>query len=128
MRRLPMTWGWMSKRPVPPEVMDAWFRPLWTFPDIRRDLRKYVLGVPPGGGAAALGRAAARLRPARAGGVGLRGQGDAPGTRPQAGRTCCRRADLVEIQDSYTLIPVDQPHRLAALMRSFILEDTVPNQ
>lgn len=30
MRRLPMTWGWMSKRPVPHEVMNGWFEPLWT--------------------------------------------------------------------------------------------------
>lgn len=30
MRRLPMTWGRMSKRPVPDAVMDAWFRPLWS--------------------------------------------------------------------------------------------------
>lgn len=28
-RRLPMTWGWMSKRPVPDAVMDGWFRSLW---------------------------------------------------------------------------------------------------
>jgi pimeloyl-ACP methyl ester carboxylesterase len=44
MRRLPMTWGWMSKRPVPHDVMDAWFQPLWTSREIRRDLRAYVLG------------------------------------------------------------------------------------
>lgn len=47
MRRLPMTWGRMTRRPVPGEVMDGWFRPLWTSKEIRRDLRKYVLGVPP---------------------------------------------------------------------------------
>lgn len=39
MRRLPMTWGRMSRRPVPDAVMDAWFRPLWTSKEIRRDLR-----------------------------------------------------------------------------------------
>jgi pimeloyl-ACP methyl ester carboxylesterase len=27
LRRLPLAWGLMSKRPVPTEVMDAWFRP-----------------------------------------------------------------------------------------------------
>ncbi|MFE1364450.1 alpha/beta fold hydrolase [Streptomyces anulatus] len=44
-RRLPMTWGWMSKRSVPHATMDRWFRPLLTSPEIRRDLRAYVLGV-----------------------------------------------------------------------------------
>ncbi len=45
-RRLPMTWGWMSRLPVPDAVMDGWFRPLWASREIRRDLRTYVLGVP----------------------------------------------------------------------------------
>ncbi len=48
LRRLPMTWGWMSKRPVPHEVMDEWFRPLLTNPEIRRDLREYVCSIPRG--------------------------------------------------------------------------------
>src|SRR5215217_732302 len=30
LRRLPTTWGWMSKSPVPDKVMDEWFRPLQT--------------------------------------------------------------------------------------------------
>ncbi len=45
-RRLPMTWRWMSKRPVPHATMDRWVRPLLASPEIRRDLRAYVLGVP----------------------------------------------------------------------------------
>ena len=47
LRRLPGAWGWMSKRPVPDEVMDAWFRPVLTRAEIRRDLRKYAGSVPP---------------------------------------------------------------------------------
>jgi hypothetical protein len=47
MRRLPATWGWMTKRPVPPEIMDAWFRPAVTSAEVHRGLRKYVLSVPP---------------------------------------------------------------------------------
>jgi hypothetical protein len=46
LRRLPMTWGWMSRRPVPDEIMDEWFRPLQTQAEIRRDLRKYALSIP----------------------------------------------------------------------------------
>jgi pimeloyl-ACP methyl ester carboxylesterase len=42
LRRLPVSFGWMSKRPVPDEVMDAWLEPLLTSREIRRDLRKYV--------------------------------------------------------------------------------------
>jgi len=43
LRRLPMTFGPMSKRPVPREVMDRWFGPALSQREIRRDLRKYVL-------------------------------------------------------------------------------------
>lgn len=33
---------------------------------------------------------------------------------------CRRRAKLVEIEDSYTLIPEDQPERLARELREFV--------
>ncbi|MER7795343.1 alpha/beta hydrolase [Streptomyces sp. NPDC097640] len=120
-RRLPMTWGRMTRRPVPPEVMDGWFRPLWTSPGIRRDLRAYVLGVPP---------RAELLRWAEA----LRGF-DRPALvawaaedkvmPPEHGRRLAEllpRARHVEIADSYTLIPEDQPERLAELIREFVLD------
>ncbi|QLH22009.1 alpha/beta fold hydrolase [Streptomyces sp. Rer75] len=121
LRRLPMTWGWMTKRPVPPELMDAWFRPLWTSPEIRRDLRKYVLGVPP---AAELLRWAERLRGFDRPALVAWASEDRV-MPPEHG---LRLAALlpqgrhVEIPDSYTLIPVDQPHRLASLMRTFMLD------
>ncbi|MET7766035.1 alpha/beta hydrolase [Streptomyces sp. NPDC005336] len=121
LRRLPMTWGWMTKRPVPSEVMDAWLQPLWTSPEIRRDLRKYVRGVPP---VDELLRWAEALRtfdrPALVAWAsedrvmppehGLRLAGLLP------------QGQLVEIPDSYTLIPEDQPGRLAELMRAFVLD------
>ena len=46
MRRAPMSWGWMSKRPVLREIMDEWFQPLMTNSDVRRDFRKYAAQVP----------------------------------------------------------------------------------
>ncbi|MER8158244.1 alpha/beta hydrolase [Streptomyces sp. NPDC094472] len=120
LRRLPITWGWMTKRPVDRKVMDAWFQPLWTSPEIRRDLRKYVLGVPP---VDELLRWADALRtfdrPALVAWAsedrvmppehGLRLAGLLP------------HGSLAEIPDSYTLIPEDQPGPLAELIRAFIL-------
>lgn len=35
------------------------------------------------------------------------------------------KSRLVEIPDSYTLIPLDQPSRLALLIRQFINETTI---
>ncbi|MEV0786452.1 alpha/beta hydrolase [Streptomyces sp. NPDC050423] len=121
MRRLPMTWGRMTKRPVPDEVMDGWFRPLWTSKEIRRDLRKYVLGVPP---KAELLRWAEALhtfdRPALV--VWAAEDRVMP---PEHGRRLAAllpRGELVEIADSYTLIPEDQPAELAGHIRAFLLK------
>ena len=42
LRRLPLAFGWMAKRPIPHEITDAWLRPLLTQRKIRRDLLKYL--------------------------------------------------------------------------------------
>ena len=42
LRRLPISLGWMSKRPLPDELVDRWLRPLQTNRGVRRDLRKYA--------------------------------------------------------------------------------------
>ncbi|MEV5682404.1 alpha/beta hydrolase [Streptomyces sp. NPDC052164] len=122
MRRLPVTWGWMTKRPVPQEVMDAWFRPLWSSREIRRDLRTYVLGVPP---KAELLRWAEALRTFERPALVVWAAEDRV-MPPEHGR---RLADLlpqgrlVEVADSYTLIPEDQPVVLAAHIRAFLEGD-----
>ncbi|WP_406364577.1 alpha/beta fold hydrolase [Streptomyces sp. NBC_00645] len=120
MRRLPMTWGWMSKRPVPHEVMDAWFEPLWTSAEIRRDLRKYVLGVPPKDELIAW---AAKLREFDRPALVVWAAEDKvmPLTHGRRLAELLPKSELVEIADSYTLIPEDQPEQLAAHLRSFLL-------
>ena len=42
LRRLPMTFGLLSKRPIPDELVDQWLEPALTNAAIRRDLRKYA--------------------------------------------------------------------------------------
>ncbi|MFI8853424.1 alpha/beta hydrolase [Streptomyces sp. 891-h] len=119
MRRLPMTWGWMSKRPVPPEVMDDWFGPLWNSKEIRRDLRKYVLGVPPE--QELLGWAEALRgfdRPAL-----VAWAAEDKVMPPEHGRRLAEllpKGEHVEIADSFTLIPEDQPQQLSEHIRSFV--------
>ncbi|MBO0914292.1 alpha/beta fold hydrolase, partial [Streptomyces laculatispora] len=121
MRRLPMTWGRMTKRPVPDEVMDGWFRPLWTSKEIRRDLRKYVLGVPPKDELLRWAEALRTFdRPAL-----VAWAAEDRVMPPEHGRRLAEllpRGELVEIADSYTLIPEDQPAKLAARIRAFLLK------
>lgn len=45
LHRLPMTFGWVAKRPIPPEVTDSYLLPSRRDPAIRRDLRKFLRGV-----------------------------------------------------------------------------------
>lgn len=119
MRRLPMTWGRMCKRPVPHAVMDEWFRPLWTSPEIRRDLRKYVLGVPP---KPELLRWTERLRDFDRPALVVWAAEDKV-MPPEHGRRLAEllpQGQLVEVADSYTLIPEDQPEVLTAHIKAFL--------
>ncbi|MFF8958559.1 alpha/beta fold hydrolase [Streptomyces sp. NPDC014894] len=119
LRRLPVTWGRMTKRPVPAEVMDGWFRPLNGSAAIRRDLRAYVLSTPPKAELLAWSEALRAFdRPALV--VWAAEDRVMP---PSHGRRLAEllpRAELVEIADSYTLIPEDQPAVLTARLRAFL--------
>jgi pimeloyl-ACP methyl ester carboxylesterase len=44
-RRLPMAYGWLTKRRVPNEVTAAWVRPCQTDKGVRRDTAKLLKGV-----------------------------------------------------------------------------------
>jgi pimeloyl-ACP methyl ester carboxylesterase len=120
-RRAPGGWGWMSKRPVPDEVMDEWFRPAREQAAVRRDLEAYGRGIPPrdvllewaernrsfGGPVLVVWAAEDRLMPAE------------HGRRLAA---LYPQGRLVTIPDSYTLVPEDQPAALTAAIRAFLSE------
>ncbi len=118
LRRLPIAFGWMSKRPVPHDVMDAWLRPVLTQREIRRDLVKYLRGVDKG----AMLDAAERLRAFDHPALVVWAAEDRV-MPPEHGRRLADllpRGQLVEIADSYTLIPEDQPAELARALRVFL--------
>lgn len=119
LRRLPMTWGWMSKRPVPAKVMDEWFRPLQNSAEIRRDLRKYALSIPP---KEVLLGWHEKLRHFDRPALVVWASEDRV-MPPEHGRRLAGmfpNGRLVEIPDTYTLIPEDQPREFARTIRSFV--------
>ncbi|MFB7229565.1 alpha/beta fold hydrolase [Streptomyces fimicarius] len=120
-RRLPMTWGWMSKRPVPHATMDRWFRPVQSSPEIRRDLRAYVLGVPE---KAELLRWTEQLRTFDRPALVIWATEDR--VMPiEHGRRLAEilpRGRLVEVADSYTLLPQDRPDALVEHIGAFLAE------
>jgi pimeloyl-ACP methyl ester carboxylesterase len=118
-RRLPMTFGRMSKRGVPDELMDDWLRPL-ARREIRRDLAKYAGDARRGRRdmLAATPALASFERP-----VLVAWAAEDRIMPPAHGRRLAEAfpdAKLVEIPDSYTLVPIDQPQRLAAELRRFV--------
>ena len=116
-RRLPIAFGWLTKRGD--AATARWMRPVLRQPEIRHDTVRML-------------RAAAADT-----GILLRAAEHLPGFRqpalivwashdrvmpPEHGHRLARLlpcARLVEVDDSYTLIPLDQPQRLAQIIREF---------
>jgi pimeloyl-ACP methyl ester carboxylesterase len=121
-RRLPIALGWMSKRPIPNEVVDRWLEPLLGQRAIRRDLRKYARTT--ADGRRTLVDAAERLRHFDRPALVVWATEDRVMPRDHGRRLVdlLPQGRLVEIDDSYTLIPEDQPRALAEAIREFVRE------
>ncbi len=118
LRRLPFVYGQMSKHGVPDSLLREWLEPLRR-PEIRRDVRKYIGDV--GQGRRDMVAATSSLRrfdrP-----VLVVWDSEGSMMPNEEGRKLASDfpdARLVEIADSYTLIPIDQPLELAAAIRDF---------
>lgn len=118
LRKMPFTYGRMSKRGVPDELMQRWLQPLKR-PEIRRDTRKYVRDVRHGRREmqAATAKLSSFERPVLV-------VWDEEGTM-MPNREGRRLADslpnstYIELPDCYTLIPIDQPVALASEIQKF---------
>jgi pimeloyl-ACP methyl ester carboxylesterase len=120
-RRLPIAFGWLTKRGD--AVVRRWMRPLWRQREIRRDTVRVL-------------RSAAADRNLLTAAAEKLARFDRPTLvvwaaqdrvmPPEHGRRLADllpNARLVEIEDSYTLVPLDQPARLAGEIRRFLGED-----
>jgi pimeloyl-ACP methyl ester carboxylesterase len=121
LRRLPLALGWMAKRPIPHGVTDAWLRPLLTQREIRRDLTKYLRAAHKGDMLAVAELLRSFDRPALV--IWAAEDRVMPPVHGRRFAELLPRARLVEIPDSYTLIPEDQPAKLAAYIREFIVSE-----
>ena len=119
LRRLPLLYGQMARRPVPGELIRRWTEPVLSDPGIRRDLLAYCRGTLD---KAALIRDTEALQ---------RFQGDAlvlwsPDNRvmpPAHGRRLAAlmpRARYAEIPGAYVLSPLDEPEAVAREMGKFL--------
>jgi pimeloyl-ACP methyl ester carboxylesterase len=119
-RRLPFAFGWLSKRPLAPDVSDAFLAPALRDRRIRREVAAVLRGISPRHTEEAARRFGEFDRP-----VLLIW---APEDRFFKLRYAERLAEafpnarLELIEDSYAFVPVDQPQRTAELIAAFARE------
>ncbi len=119
-RRLPIAFGWLTRRGD--AATARWMRPVLTQPGIRRDTVRVLRAAREGKGL--LVAAAERLPEFKHPALVVWASEDRV-MPPEHGRRLAGllpEGRLVEVADSYTLIPLDQPARLALLVREFTLE------
>jgi len=118
MWRLPITFRWMAKRPIPREIRRSWITGLRTERGVRRDVAKYVRTTDVTG----LDQAAAELATFARPTLVLWASGDKV-MPPEHGRRLAELipdATLVELDDGYTLLSLDRPDAVAAHLAEFV--------
>jgi pimeloyl-ACP methyl ester carboxylesterase len=119
LRRLPIGFGWLTKRPIdPPEVESAYVRPAFTRKEIRRDVTRILRGID----SRHTNEAAERLpqfdRPVL---IAWATEDKVfPYAHAEKLAGLLPNARLEGIPDSYSFVPEDQPDRVAELIREFV--------
>jgi pimeloyl-ACP methyl ester carboxylesterase len=117
LQRLPFTFGWVAKRPLPPDVVDSYLLPCRRDAAVRHDLRRFLRGVH-----RRHTLAAARALPQFTKPVLLAWAAEDRLFPPSLARRLAAllpHATVATIQDSYTFVPEDQPEVLARLVVDF---------
>ena len=118
-RRLPIAFGWLSKRPIEPrEIEDDWIRPFFGDAAIRADAYRALRGVDP----RITQQAAEDLRRFDKPALLAWATEDKVFPFAHARRLAALMPDarVEPIHDSYAFVPEDQPERLAEAIRAFL--------
>ena len=120
LRRLPIAFGWLTKRPIEPEISDSYVRPSMSSGDVRRDTARFIRGISPDDLTANSPKLKSFERP-----VLLAWARDDKFFKLELGERLAAafpNARLEVIDDSRTFVPEDQPDRLAELIAAFARE------
>ncbi len=119
-RRLPFAYGWLSKRPIPDDLSDAWMAPVLSNGAVRRELASILKGISKRYTLDAAKRFDQFDKPVLLAWApedrffklryAERMMGSFPNVR------------LERIEDSLTFVPLDQPERTAELIATFASE------
>ncbi|WP_158881446.1 alpha/beta fold hydrolase [Amycolatopsis anabasis] len=118
---LPIAFGWVAKRRVPREVVGSYIDPVWRDRGVRRDLRKFLRAVDRRHTLAAARKLPAFDRPV----LLAWAVEDKLFPLSLAHRLAQALPDarLVEIEDSYTFVPEDQPAALGGHIIRFARQE-----
>jgi pimeloyl-ACP methyl ester carboxylesterase len=116
-QRLPITYGWLTHRPIPAEVMDSYLQPARRSPGVRRDVRRFLRAVHPRHTLAAAESFGTFDRPV----LLAWGQDDRLFPMSLAERVAALLPDarVVPVAGARTFVPEDQPDVLAELVAEF---------
>ncbi len=120
MRRTPMTFGWMTKRGIPDELIRGWLDGPWADSAIRADTRKYIRQTREGRRRlrAATERLGEFTKPVTV--VWATEDRVMPMSEGEALAAAFPDSRLELVEDSYVLVPIDQPDRMAELLREHV--------
>jgi len=116
-RRLPMAFGRLSKRPIPAEIADGWLRPCQTDRAVRRDAVRFLRAIDARDTLEAATRLPSFDRPVLV--AWATEDRVFPFAHAQRLAALFPEATLIGVPDSYSFVPEDQPQRLAALVAEF---------
>jgi pimeloyl-ACP methyl ester carboxylesterase len=118
LRRLPIAYGWLSKKPIERDAEDSYVLPMLTRGEIRRDIRRLLAGLDPKYTLDAAARLTAFDKP-----VLIAWSAEDrffPTEHAERLAKLLPDARLEWIEDARTFSPEDRPERLAELIRSFV--------
>jgi pimeloyl-ACP methyl ester carboxylesterase len=126
LRRLPIAYGLLTKRPIPHEVTDAWVRPFFSQRGVRRDTAKLLRGIDKRDTLDAASKLASFDRPALV--AWTAEDRSFPAEHGRRLASILPQGRFEEVYDSSTYLSEDQPERLAELIRDFVRSTPLRSQ
>ncbi len=120
MRRMPVAYGWLTRKRLSNELLDEWVAPLIADRDVRRDARKLLRGISKEYTLDAAARFGEFTKPV----LLAWGPEDRFFTWAFAERLAQAFPDarLERVEDCTTFVSLDQPERLAELIEAFVAQ------
>ncbi len=118
--RLPVAFGWLTKRPIPREVTDAWLAAFFADGGVRRDAARFMRAIDPATTLAAAERLPAFERPVLV--LWAREDRLFPPAHAERLAALFPDARVRWIEDSYAFVMEDQPRATAEAIGTFVHE------